>query len=156
MKKKITRPDGTIEEYEGTAEEIAKIEESLKNVVDKKNDKKLLTDQVQKSDFDSLKKLLEDAKKTAPTSWPYVLDPTFKYPNYQWWDSTNRPCAIEEFFKNHPKETFVGLVCSCPRCMVYCGVTTNTTTSSNVPMVTDYSWMNNPRQIVSSISAGLN
>lgn len=48
MKKKITRPDGTVVEYEGTAEELAELEESLEGT--QKNEsvgkgKRLLTEQ---------------------------------------------------------------------------------------------------------------
>lgn len=64
MKKKITRPDGTIEEYEGTAEEISKIEESPKNESSEKK-KKILTDNKKRigNDLtpfvDEIKKLIE-------------------------------------------------------------------------------------------------
>jgi hypothetical protein len=31
-----------------------------------------------------------------------------------------QPCAIAEYFKAHPKETSVMMVCFCPRCTVMC------------------------------------
>lgn len=91
MKKKITRPDGTIEEIEGTAEELAALErKSSKKSEGKKTSKRILNEgriteleakvaelekQLAEAQGESWRKLLEEIQKTSPKQpWiePYV------------------------------------------------------------------------------------
>lgn len=66
MKKTITRPDGTVEEVEGTAEELAELERASKKTSKKESkspSRRVLTDEIQrlKNENDELKKKLEAA-----------------------------------------------------------------------------------------------
>ena len=57
---------------------------------------------------------------------PWITNPVVPY---RWTTTSDRivkfdqPCMIEEFFKNHPDATSVGLVCPCPRCSIQCVAT---------------------------------
>ena len=83
MKKKITRPDGTVVEYEGTAEELAALEESLEDT--QKNEsvgkgKRLLTEQ-------DVMRMIEETLdrhrvQVIPQPW---------YPRPKTWYGTTRP-----------------------------------------------------------------
>jgi len=85
MKKKITQPDGTVIEFEGTAEELAQLE---KPSGDKKNEssktgKRILNEE-------SVTRMIQDAltnhERTQPHAWPQQTWPVYppSYPQY-WW-----------------------------------------------------------------------
>lgn len=148
MKKKITRPDGSVEEFEGTAEELAAFEKSIKETPapsgkeeGKKPGQQILTDEIQRLLDQAVEEMKKGGQGLLPKiePWPvfpnvpsplspWITNPALPYPWKLGTTTTDRvrmdqPCAIEEFFKNHPDVNAVGLVCNCPRCTIQCVAT---------------------------------
>lgn len=136
MKKKITRLDGTTEEYEGTPEELAQLEKSLKEEgsADKtpKGKKRLLTEEEKAEVRDIVKdeiakpvsigRALEELLKPRPEMEPKEDLPSIKpwvhpYPTLPRFRRETRRCM----FDGLPPGVY-GIACPCPKCSVWCGV----------------------------------
>ena len=118
MKKKITRPDGTVEEIEGTAEEFVELEKTSKKKNESKDGKEILKGS-QSDRFDEIMELLgridDDLKRAQP---PVVVPDPWKIT----WYNIPSDCLIEQFFRDNPNERFCMISCPCPKCAVHCSV----------------------------------
>ncbi len=142
MKKKITRPDGTIEEIEGTAEELALFERQIREEGSKeKKGKKILNEE---QTLKMMRDLLDKEKPGLPIVPTVTTTPWWQQGLSTPWitySDKSQGCLIDAFFKQNPNEKFCMIACPCPKCSVYC--VSGVYASTSVPWVEGVQFVNN-------------
>lgn len=149
MRKKITKPDGTVEEFEGTAEELAELENRLRDGKKHENRGKKKNVLLGKELERQVQECIEKLEKAPNINLPLVPDkfmpklmpigPSIEdiYKSYE------GTCAIEQFFKANPNASSCMMVCYCPKCAVMCrsyDVCTNDADNSSPVVYTEPSF----------------